>query len=97
MITIVVKQGLSPLCHFRRGSHHLEKRMTKIKGGIALVKGGSPGLGEATGERLARTFSKVYGTGRRGASAGLRWFQMPAVGSLHLRAALINETGEYQK
>jgi len=43
---------------------------------IALVTGASSGIGEAIAHRLSTAGYKVYGTSRRGASAGQRSFEM---------------------
>lgn len=51
----------------------------KIEGSVALVTGASSGIGEATAKRLALAGYKVYGTSRRGASAGQRSFEMLAL------------------
>lgn len=48
----------------------------KLKNPVALVTGASSGIGKATAERLATAGYKVYGTSRRGATPGLRPFEM---------------------
>ena len=47
-----------------------------MKSKVALVTGASSGIGEATAQRLATAGYKVYGTSRRGATAGQRSFEM---------------------
>src|SRR4051812_20707606 len=50
--------------------------MAKLTKRIALVTGASSGIGEATSERLANAGYTVYGTSRRGTSAGPRSFPL---------------------
>ena len=50
--------------------------MAKLERQIALVTGASSGIGEATAERLTKAGYTVYGTSRRGATAGARSFHM---------------------
>ncbi len=50
--------------------------MPKLQGKIALVTGASSGIGEATAQRLVTAGYTVYGTSRRGASAGQRSFEL---------------------
>src|SRR4051812_4964278 len=47
-----------------------------MKSKVALVTGASSGIGEATAERLVAAGYKVFGTSRRGGSAGQRSFEM---------------------
>src|SRR6185369_3186985 len=47
-----------------------------IKDAVALVRGASSGICEATAKRLALAGYKVYGTSRRGAAPGQRSFEM---------------------
>ena len=47
-----------------------EEHMTKLERKIALVTGASSGIGQAAAERLAKAGYTVYGTSRRGTSAG---------------------------
>jgi NAD(P)-dependent dehydrogenase (short-subunit alcohol dehydrogenase family) len=47
-----------------------------MKSKVALVTGASSGIGEATAERLVAAGYKVFGTSRRGSSAGQRSFEM---------------------
>jgi N-acyl homoserine lactone hydrolase len=54
---------------------HLDGQVEVVESD-ALVTGASSGIGEATAERLAKAGYKVYGTSRRGAQAGKRWFEM---------------------
>jgi NAD(P)-dependent dehydrogenase (short-subunit alcohol dehydrogenase family) len=56
--------------------HLLEGSQMKLKKPVALVTGASSGIGKATAERLATAGYKVYGTSRRGATPGLRPFEM---------------------
>ena len=53
--------------------------MKKQSRKIALVTGASSGIGQATAELLARAGYTVYGTSRRGSSAGGRSFEMLAL------------------
>lgn len=53
--------------------------MKKNHSRVALVTGASSGIGEAAAERLAKAGYKVYGTSRRGGSAGQRSFEMLAL------------------
>ncbi len=46
------------------------------KGKTAVVTGASSGIGQATAERLTSAGYRVYGTSRRGATAGRRSFEM---------------------
>lgn len=50
-----------------------------MKNKVALVTGASSGIGEATAARLAAAGYTVYGTSRRGATAGRRAFEMLAL------------------
>ena len=50
--------------------------MAKLERRIALVTGASSGIGQAAAERLAKAGYTVYGTSRRGTSAGARSFHM---------------------
>jgi NAD(P)-dependent dehydrogenase (short-subunit alcohol dehydrogenase family) len=50
--------------------------MAKLERKVALVTGASSGIGQATAERLAKVGYTVYGTSRRGTSAGARSFHM---------------------
>ncbi len=50
--------------------------MAKLKRQIALVTGASSGIGEAAAERLAKAGYTVYGTSRRGGTAGTGSFHM---------------------
>jgi NAD(P)-dependent dehydrogenase (short-subunit alcohol dehydrogenase family) len=47
-----------------------------MKSKVAIVTGASSGIGEATAQRLATAGYKVYGTSRRGATAGQRSFEI---------------------
>ena len=47
---------------------------TKSK--VAIVTGASSGIGQASAERLTKAGYEVYGTSRRGATAGQRSFEM---------------------
>lgn len=46
------------------------------KSRIAIVTGASSGIGQATAERLTKAGYRVYGTSRRGATAGRQSFEM---------------------
>jgi len=64
----------SPFDKPRNCAERSDKVNTKSK--IAFVTGASSGIGQASAERLTKAGYKVYGTSRRGATAGQESFEM---------------------